>query len=220
MLLEHLYNANFLEHAHEKNDAMIDWVDLGISLPREALGTSLNSGVYNSKSEGISVGHYPWFKIPSLVKTNFKYDLILANACLNEISKPALNIYLELITKNILRMGGYLFYQCPGLNHDGRDIVGILGTFGFKLIFASGINSEFHLGDGDSLKWKTPTPTALFQYVGEKITINGDESMNISRGLLPYCGQESLEALRLIKSDQVNNLIYETIIEMLYQELS
>jgi hypothetical protein len=148
MLLEHLYGENFKEYAHETYDEMKDWADLGISLPHQALGTALNSRVINLKANGIAVEHFPWFKIPLLVSSNVKYDLILANACLNEISLSALNVYLELITKSILKIGGYLFYQCPGLNHDGRDIVGILGKFGFRLLFASGINSEFNLGGG------------------------------------------------------------------------
>ena len=222
MLLEHLYDENFEEHAHETNDEMQDWADLRISLPHEALGTALNSRVYVSKSEGVAVEHYPWFRIPSLVKAGNKYDLILANACLNEISLSALNIYLELITKNILKLGGYLFYQCPGLNHDGRDVIGILGKFGFKLLFASGINSEFNLGGGggSSLIWTTPTPTALFQYIGENVAMREDESRALSRGIAPYCDQDSLDHLRLIKSDQVTNLSYETVRLILQKELT
>lgn len=220
ILLEHLYGQNFQEHAHNKVDEMRDWANLGINLPRESLGTSLNSQINSSGGvHGAKIEHYPWFRIPSLVEKPIKYDLVLANACLNEISLSALNIYLELITKNILKIGGYLFYQCPGLNHDGRDIVQILGKFGFKLLFASGINSDFNLGNGEFLKWRTPTPTALFEFTGDQVHVDESKSIAFSRGLAPHCDQVCFERLKLLKSSQAENLSYEEVRRVLNKAL-
>jgi hypothetical protein len=52
------------------------------------------------------------------------------------------------------------------------------------------------------------------------VDIKEVESMAISKGIAPYCDQGMLDYLRLIKSDQVNNLSYETIREILQEELA
>jgi len=103
--------------------------------------------------------HIPWRHTSSLERAcGFKeVDLIIANACLNEISRPSLESYLNQFIK-ILKPNGTLFYFCPGHNHDGRGLISILEDKGFETVFSvfGSLNFKGRL-------WHFPLNCAVFQ---------------------------------------------------------
>lgn len=88
--------------------------------------------------------HYPWWRIPDLAASGRKFDVVTSNANLNEFSTSALSEYLAL-SREVLADDGIFFFQCPGWNHDGRDVMKYLYEAGFAPLFLAGGNVELQL---------------------------------------------------------------------------
>lgn len=71
--------------------------------------------------------HFPWWKLGEIAST--KYDVITANACLNELSPQALEQYADLIA-TVLNDEGCLIAQCFGGGPTPSDV--ILETLGSR----------------------------------------------------------------------------------------
>ena len=102
-------------------------------------------------SHGASATHVPYWRVADLADfiPPSSVDLLVANACLNEISLNALDFYLT-EAKKFLRSRGLLFFMCPGLRHDRRALPEILESHGFVRIFSglqeknsAGVNGVF-----------------------------------------------------------------------------
>jgi hypothetical protein len=202
--LDHIFGERFLEHGHELSGEEIQWYT-----PNHFKDPSYGTIRCNDNSSDFIVSHYPYFKFPDIKKEGNKYDLIMANACLNEISLSALDVYLSEIKRELISVGGYLFYQCPGGHHDGRDIVKILNQHGFNPLFVSSINANFNIGANAYLSWRTPTPTGLFKFTGHPLDLSALDTMALSIGHKAYCTEEILPALISIHEDSTKNFPYE-----------
>lgn len=88
--------------------------------------------------------HYPWWRIPDLAACGRKFDVVTSNANLNEFSINALSEYLAL-SREVLADDGIFFFQCPGWNHDGRDVMKYLYEAGFAPLFLAGGKVELQL---------------------------------------------------------------------------
>jgi len=205
LTFDHVYGESFKEHGHDSEHIKFNhlWKDLSINeYSHETTITNLN---FNN----CSIHHYPYFKFPEIKNSdNHKYDLIMANACLNEISIAALNIYLDGIKRDLISEGGYLFYQCPGLNHDGRNIVKILNDHGFNPMFISSGNHNFDLTNS-KFSWKSPTPTGLFKFTGKPISLSDENTLKLSCGHATYILPEIVSVLERIQRDTLNNISFE-----------
>jgi hypothetical protein len=199
--MDYLFSDNFNEEAHEEIGSRFTWDEL----IRESNDHNLEKRFTGNISHGqnLMAFHYPWFKFPEIVKSDIKFDLVMANACLNEMSIASLKLYLSGLQK-IVSKDALFFYQCPGWNHDNRDIVSILNEFGFNLIFASSINAAMNFGK-TSMRWETPTPTALFRYSGGSIEMASNDSMAYSKGEKPFAIPEIFPILEKISGDMLTN---------------
>ena len=74
--------------------------------------------------------------------------MVTSNANLNEFSISALTEYLALSCE-LLADDGIFFFQCPGWNHDGRDVMRFLYEAGFAPLFLAQGNVELQLADPD-----------------------------------------------------------------------
>jgi hypothetical protein len=92
--------------------------------------------------------HYPWWRIPDLAACGRKFDVVTSNANLNEFSTSALSEYLALSCE-LLADDGIFFFQCPGWNHDGREVMKFLYEAGFAPLFLAQGTVELQLAGPD-----------------------------------------------------------------------
>jgi hypothetical protein len=109
-----------------------------------------STALERAPSNGISSNravHIPWWEISNLqqIIPDASVDVVIANACLNEIHLNSLHFYAEQSFR-VLRPGGVLFFMCPGLKHDGRNLHDILKAAGLTPVFAGVGDVNLHDG--------------------------------------------------------------------------
>lgn len=78
--------------------------------------------------------HYPWWQLGALLNQPQKFDIVVSNANLCEMSKEALDDYLILIAK-VLKPEGILFSQCLGgqIYRSYKELFSKMAASGFGL---------------------------------------------------------------------------------------
>lgn len=106
-LLQYLVNDHCLAGDQVEHAALDPFVTRA-SLCAEPAGTELTIPVNRPAPR---CHHWPWWKLGEV--STQRYDIVTANACLNEFSEAALMQYADLVDK-VLRDDGALIVQCFG----------------------------------------------------------------------------------------------------------
>ena len=94
-----------------------------------------------------------------------------------------------------------------------------MNEYGFNPLFLSSINCDFPLGN-TVLNWKTPTPTGLFRFTGKPISLDGMNSMELSKGHGAYCATEILPVLMEMKNESLKNISFDLFRKNLIEQLN
>lgn len=127
--------------------------------------------------------HYPWWELAAVQES---FDIITANACLNEMTPQAFAHYLQII-KETLRPNGAVMAQCIGGGALTYDHI----VEGFRAI---GLTPKFAANRGEFGKGKVfAVPMAVFTRDGVGLP---PELFGVSAGRRTYTAQEIANLVR------------------------
>ncbi|MBV9863524.1 MAG: hypothetical protein JO267_15405 [Alphaproteobacteria bacterium] len=130
MIDRHLFGGLFVDdvHAPESRNVYTGLTqdrDAAVPLDRELLGEP-------------KCYHYPWWSLDRVLARRDYFDIVTANANLNEMSRAALRDYLALF-RRVLAPAGIFLVQCTGAEGHGTlsDLLGILAEARFAPVFCA-----------------------------------------------------------------------------------
>jgi len=131
-----LYGGDFLEGAHPGH-----LLGNGVKFGDEEYGVT-----FESQKRSRYMEHVPWWETANFQRE--KFDIITMNAMLCELSKNALDLYLDIALNN-LKDDGFLVVQCIGAAHDstGPEMQKSTASEMLNAVIRKGFSIQFFVFD-------------------------------------------------------------------------